>query len=163
MIKKIAISAVAGAVMLASAMPTFAAFNLGLGNGNVSQTNVGGAVNTVNTTSKTGGNSNLALGAGVQGVVTGGATSASNVQNQVNYNGISCGCGLSNINIGFGNGNVAQTNMGMATNTVNTTSKTGGNTNAGALVGVQATGTGAAVSGAIVVNAVNTNMIGSSN
>lgn len=158
--QKIAMTATTAGIMLASAVPAFASWNVGALNGNIAQVNSGAVVNNVTTSTNTGKNLNLAFVAGAQLTQTGTAVSGANVQTQLNVNQISCGCVTNNVNLGVGNGNTIQANHGMVMNTVTTSANTGMNANVGGAVLLQGVNTGAATSGSVVTNIVNTNVIG---
>lgn len=160
MFKKLAVSGATAALLFGSAIPSFAALNVGVGNGNIIQANVGSVTNNVSARANSGRNANLALGAGAQLVNTGTATAVNDVTTQLNVNQVSCGCAAANANFGLLNGNIAQVNLGRVSNNIGASANTGRNVNAGGLVLVQGTTSGPAVAGSTVNTFVNTNVIG---
>lgn len=157
-IKKIAITAAAAGMMLSTAVPAFAAVNIGLGNGDIEQSNWAFVSNRVRTSSNTGGNANF--GGGIfadQTNRTGNAHSASVVKNDVNLNVVE-GCGCTGVNVGVGNGDIEQNNGAVVVNRVRTSSNTGRNANFG-LWADQTNRTGNAGSLGVVSNTVNTNIV----
>jgi len=125
-IKKIAITAAAAGMMLSAAVPALAAVNIGVGNGDIEQSNSALVSNRTWTSSNSG--RNLNLGGGFQSNKTGNANSASVVKNDVNLNVVD-GCGCNGVNIGVGNGDIEQSNGAFVSNKTATTSNTGGNKN----------------------------------
>lgn len=160
MFKKLAVSGATAALLFGSAIPSFAALNVGVGNGNIIQANVGGVSNVVVASANSGKNVNLAFGAGAQLVNTGTATAVNDVTTQLNVNQVTCGCAAANANFGLLNGNIAQVNLGHVHNFVGASANSGKNVNAGGLVLVQGTKTGKALAGSTVSTFVNTNVVG---
>ncbi len=160
MFKKLAVTGATAALLFGSAIPSFAALNVGVGNGNIIQANVGAVSNHIGASANSGRNVNLSFGGGAQLVNTGTATAANQVQTQLNVNQVTCGCAAANSNFGLLNGNIAQVNLGHVSNHINARANSGENVNVGGLVMVQGTKTGKAEAGSVVSTFVNTNVVG---
>ncbi|MBI3984726.1 MAG: hypothetical protein HY344_02175 [Candidatus Levybacteria bacterium] len=161
MFKRLAVAGATAALLFGSAVPALAlTVNVGVGNGDIEQSNFGGVVNSVHTSANSGRNANFALAAGVQGINSGSASSASLVSTQLNTNLVTCGCAGSAVNLGVSNGDIEQRNVGFVYNHVHTNANTGGNLNAGGLVLLQGTKTGVASSVSVVDSIVNYNQVG---
>lgn len=160
MFKKLAVTGATAALLFGSALPSFASWNIGVGNGNLVQLNAGGVYNNIGANANSGQNANFAFGAGAQLINTGSATAVNEVSTQLNWNQVNCGCIGSDVNFGLLNGNTAQVNLGHVHNQIDANANSGQNLNAGGLVLLQGTNTGPAVAGSAVVSVVNTNIVG---
>lgn len=175
--KKFLITGAAAGLLLMSAAGVFADHKdwkpAPLPTYNFSLSNTGSVSNAVDTSANTGYNNLYGGSVKGSGITTGAATSASNVQTQLNFNQFDCGCvlGLS----GFtGNVNFTVGNSGTVSNVVSTSANTGynnlyangssrgGEDWKGSSNGVSGSWitTGAANAGSAVSNVVNTNVFG---